>query len=98
VGDLLAEAAAGGPVGVGVLRMRVARERGELQNVALGDAPPPGDEAVADYEGTEGASEQVCAGRAARATSAGRPRLNTLRPYMSRFVLSLRRGRHRCLA
>ena len=34
VRDLLAEAAAGGPLGVGVLRMRVAREGGELEDVA----------------------------------------------------------------
>ena len=58
MGDLLAETAAGRPFGLGVLRMEVAGEGGEVEDVALLDAPPAGNEAIADDESTEGASEE----------------------------------------
>jgi hypothetical protein len=63
--------------------MAVAREGGEVEDVAFLDAPAAGHEAVTDDERTEGVSEEVGAGG----------RLNTFATYVVAFVTSLWRGR-----
>jgi hypothetical protein len=57
VGDALAELAARGPDRVRVLRMEVAGQRSEGDDVGLGDGPPATREQLADLQLVEGAVE-----------------------------------------
>jgi hypothetical protein len=63
VRDLLAETAAGGPVGIDVLWVSVTGEVGELENVRLTDGAGRGGEAIAGGQLAERAAEEISGGR-----------------------------------
>jgi hypothetical protein len=79
VGDLLAEAGAGGPHGVDVLRVQVAGQPGELEDVRLANGASGCREAVARGELLEAAGEEAGArGRCRRGHAARRMRRRCL--------------------